>query len=111
MTNHPNRSSLPAILAACEADRIEAGTRRDGCGVAHIRPVLNVLDALAKTCRDLSSPRFLRIAGERDKARLTLMFCEVHDKAARGELPGADYDAALAASRAAAEKFTAAASA
>ena len=107
MTNHPNRSSLSVILAFCEADRIAAGVRRDGCGVAHILPVINVLDALAKTCADLSSPRYLKIAGERDKARVTKMFCEVHDKAARGELAGPDYNEALAAVRAAVAKFAA----
>ena len=100
MTNHSNRSSLPTILAACEADRIAAGSRRDGCGVAHITPVLNILEALASTCRDLSTPRYLRIAGERDKARTTRRFCVIHDMAARGELTSAAYDASLAAARA-----------
>ncbi len=99
MTNHSNRSSLRAVFAACEADRIAAGCRRDGCGVIHITPVLNVLDALAATCDDLSTPRYIQIAGEREKARITRMFCEIHDRAARGELVGPDYDAALAAAR------------
>ena len=90
-------ATINAILAACDAGRIEAGLCRDGTGVARVTPILNMLDALAKTCRDLSSARYLRIAEARDKARVTRLYCEIHDKAARGELTGADYVAALRA--------------
>jgi hypothetical protein len=100
MANHPNRSTLSTILATCAQERIEAGARRDGAAVAHITPILNLLDALAASCADLSSDRFLRISAERDKVRTALRFCEVHDQAARGELIGAAYADALAALRA-----------
>jgi hypothetical protein len=99
MANHPNRSTLSAVLASCKADRIEAGTHRDGSGVAHITPVINTLNALADTCRDLSSRRFLSISAERDAARLCRRFCAIHDQAARGELVGVAYDDALATAR------------
>jgi hypothetical protein len=67
--------------------------------VAHITPVIAVLDAMARTCADLSSARYLMIARERDAARTTLAFAAVHDRAARGDLVGQDYDDALAALR------------
>jgi hypothetical protein len=95
-----DRSSLRIMLAACEADRIQAGADRDGTGTARINVVLNMLDALARTCRDLSSDRFLSISAERDKARTTKRLCVIHDRAARGELTGDDYDKALAPFRA-----------
>lgn len=101
MVNHANRSSLSTLLDACRAERIEAGTRRDGTAVARVTVVINILNAMAFACRDLSSARYLRIDAEREAARAAKAFAEVHDRAARGELAGAEYEAALAALRAA----------
>lgn len=96
MAAHPNRNPLlAAVLSACESERIAAGMRRDGCGVAHITPVLAILDAMAATCPDLTSSRYLMIAEERDAARITRRYAQVHDRAARGDLGGADYRIAL----------------
>ena len=100
--SHPNRNPiLAAVLAACERERIAAGVRRDGCALAHMTPVLAVLDAMARTCPDLSSARYLRIAAARDEARATKQYAEVHDRHAHGEIDIDRYERDLAHLRAA----------
>lgn len=99
MTNHANRPSLSVVLAACRAERIKSGTQRDGTGAARINVVLDILEAMAVACRDLSSPRYLKIDAERHAARVTRCFAEVHDRAAHGNLVSDDYEAQLAALR------------
>jgi hypothetical protein len=98
MTNitHPNRNQiLAAVLATCLTQRLAAGMSRDGSAVARIDVVIAVLDAMAKTCSDLTSSRYLMIAAERDAARETRHYAVVHDRAARGELVGAEYGEVL----------------
>ena len=96
MTNHPNRNPiLAAVLSACATQRVAAGMSRDGSAVAQIDTVIAVLDAMAKTCPDLTSSRYLMIAHEREAARETRHYAHVHDQAARGELVGAEYGEAL----------------
>ena len=99
MTIHPNRSPLNIILAALRTQRIEAGTRRDGTATAKIEVVLAVLEAIYEPITDLASARAQRISSERDLARACRQFCLIHDRAARGEIDGTAYDAALTALR------------
>jgi len=100
MTTHPNRNPLlAAVLTECAQQRIAAGVSRDGSAVARIDVVIAVLDAMAKTCADLTSSRYLMIAAEREAARETRHYAEVHDLAARGVLVGDAYGDALKAVR------------
>jgi hypothetical protein len=100
MPTHANRNPiLAAVLAVCAHQRIAAGVCRDGSAVARIDVVLAVLDAMAQTCADLTSARYVTIAAEREAARETRHYAEVHDLAARGALVGDAYGDALKAVR------------
>lgn len=101
----PTDLALLTVLAACRAERISAGVRSDGCGEAHIQPVINVLTALVGACPVLAPHWRQRITGERASALVTKLFCVVHDMSARGQLRGDQYDNALAEAHMQAQDF------
>jgi hypothetical protein len=61
-----------------------------------IDPLIAVLAEVGMGCVDLASPDYLALSAERDRCRSVRRFCEVHDRAARGELVGRAYGDALA---------------
>lgn len=104
VTDMPRTSVFAAVIAACDAARIQAEACRDGTGTARISVVIDVLARLANAVGD-RSPRSDVVFQARQEAHMTRRFTAIHDRAARGELGADAYEWALAHERGYIEKM------
>jgi hypothetical protein len=104
MATHKNRNPIfNATLDGLDKIRIDAGTRRDGTGLARceaaIIVVAEIIHAMNEQDLPQDTPRRIEVAALSRRVRETALFCAIHDQAARGELDDAAYGEALEACR------------
>lgn len=87
------------ILPTIRAQRIIAGTSRDGTAAARIDVLMAVIDAHLVAFPDLSDRRRFLLDTERDNLRVARGFCMIHDREARGDISHIESGFAMAALR------------
>jgi len=100
MVTHKNRNPVfNATLDGLDKARIDAGTRRDGTGLARCEAavivIAEIVHAMNKQDIPQDAPRRMEVSALSRRIRETALFCAIHDQAAWGELDDATYGAAL----------------
>lgn len=100
MANHKNRNPvLNAGLDAISSVLADAGTRRDGSGVARCEGAIKILCAMRDALNDDQGTRRAEFQEIYGRALETVFFCKIHDQFAKGEIDMEAYRIALEGGR------------
>ena len=95
MSNRNRNPVLNASLAAINSVIIDAGTRRDGTGVARCESAITILCAMRDELKDEQAARRAEVTEIFGRALETAFFAKIHDQFADGEINMEAYRIAL----------------